>query len=310
MTANEVHEVLSRQSRSGAFTSTVSVRSERYQDDNAFVTVLTIRELRRVEADAEIDVALSRAFDFLDRCRSSQIEGGYHFYPPRGEPSWIGTWLPPDVDDTALIVLTLLEADRISTDIANAITDRVLSPTRIHYERQPVPSWLSLGAFMTWVGGGIRPNPIDCCVNANVLALLAALGRFDHPGFRPACETIRDGVAWAGDHPQRLRSLAPFYAHPAELASAAHRAVAYGVDDLAPVAAELSPGLELQPEIHCGWPSNQPVCRSKDGRAIWHAPVLQAARRLLSRTTTKSLPAVKTPAGPSHPLTAPPESPF
>lgn len=59
--------------------------------------------------------------------------------------------------------------------------------------------WIRPGVFLKWRHKGVRPNPVDCCINVNVIALITAARLADLPVYREACActTIQEGIRWA-----------------------------------------------------------------------------------------------------------------
>lgn len=119
--------------------------------------------------------------------------------------------LPDDGDDTAIIALELAKAGRLRHDYIKRIVCKVLLPNRIFRLVPPHPRWIRRGAFQTWLGVEMnRPNIVDCCVNANVIALMAWADLMHIPGCAVACQTIKDGITGANGAPKRLATLTPF----------------------------------------------------------------------------------------------------
>src|SRR4029450_7657295 len=113
---------------------------------------------------------------------------------------------------------------------------RVLVPHRVEgVNRCGRPPWVAPGSFLTWLapapaspGAPRVANPVDCCVNANVAALLAFLDATHLPGYDAAVATVRQGLEWAGEDPVRRSALTPFYPDPRSLAEALGHAVESG----------------------------------------------------------------------------------
>lgn len=267
---NVLNGALATQAASGAFPSTVRHHGEIHTDENGFVTALMVRELARWPGTGE---AVGRALDFLERCRGTS--GAFHFYPRGDEPSWMGRRLAADADDTALFASTLLAHGRLDLDEVDRLIDEVLEPFRVHYRPSTEPSWVWQGAYRTWLDPKARPNPVDCCVNANVAAFLSATGRTGHPGYAAAVRTVTAGLRWAGAVEWQARSLTPWYPHPAELLHALARAVAAGAEDLTAPLAECA----SQPWAAAGTSPDHPVCGSLAGKTFWTCPALQALRQ-------------------------------
>jgi hypothetical protein len=134
------------------------------------------------------------------------------------------------------------------------------------------------GVFLTWLHRGVRPNPVDCCVNANVIALMASAGLTHLPGYAEACAMIQEGLRWANQSWDRAQALVPYYPDPRELYYALHHAVEWGAESCAPALRLLR---EFSPKGEPNMPSAQsPIFGSSDGSVVWTSPVLAAARRL------------------------------
>ena len=259
---------------SGAIRSFVRLNGRTFADENAFVTGLVLRELSLRGAGEEAAELRDRAARFLLRCESSRAPGLFTFWPEHGYPAWIGnTRLYEDADDSAIAALELVRAGMRSRDGLTqtgrriSIRHRALDPVLV------TEPWQREGTFLTWLWPGMK-NTIDCCVNTNVVALLAAAEMRDAAGYAEAVAMINDAVAWAGDSAERLRAIVPYYPHAAELARAIEHAIRCGADDLEPAAARL----RAIPALHA-CDDETPVCSSMDGRVVWTAPALQALRR-------------------------------
>jgi hypothetical protein len=192
------------------------------------------------------------------------------------QPSWIPE-LPPDADDTAIILIEMVRNNRIDLHMARIIARSVLLPHRLMEVPDPAPQWIRVGAFLTW----LRPGPfnvVDCCVNTNVIALLSYLGLDDLEGFDETCEMIEGGIRWSRGLGFQTRTLTPFYPHPAEFAYAVEHAIECG-------ARQLEESLELMREL--GWvqenddenSDKRPICGNAYAGDIWYSRVLDIARK-------------------------------
>ncbi len=271
MSRDSLDVVLAAQSAAGAFRSIARTGGVEYNDENAFITALVSIELASLPFDVRIEDALSRACDFLLGCRQ---EGGvFGFYPPGGEPPWIGGGIAPDADDTALCAALLLACGRITSDDAQRLAG-ALGPFRLDYRPESADPWVERGAQRTWLDTRTWPNPVDVCVNANVAAFLAQLGCRDE-GYDAAWRTVRGGVDWFLMNPALLPRITPFYPEAFELRDAVRRALRAGVTELASAWERIEPA--------AGPPAGDlPICSSHDGAYRWFAPALQAARNLAS----------------------------
>jgi len=299
-----LRSVLASQRPDGAFPSRVLL--DRHSgleapDGNAFVTALVVHHLLALPADlvraaglcGQHVGAIERALDFLEHCRASNppgdarsngrrgwgrdIDGAFRFYPENARPEWMQTRLAPDVDDTVLSAGVLLAAGRMERGEAVDLVERVLEPHRLHDRAAAARwPWVEAGAYKTWIDPKVRPNPVDCTVNANAAALLARLDLRDHPGYRTATATVRRGIEWAADSPDHGRAISPFYPDLAELDHAVRRAREAGVETFEDLPRH--PFRETH-QSHLD-PRNRPICSSADGRVHWVAPVLQTAREI------------------------------
>ena len=281
MSASDLASILSLQTPAGAFPSVVRQSDGSCgQDENGFVTALVLRELGRAGIGAHCwSAARDRALNFLEQCRSSQVEGAFGFWPEARRPHWAAN-LPPDIDDTALAGEELRSAGRLDSS-AQWDVIRVLSRARVERHGRGMVAWVRRGAFATWIGG---PGVVDCCANANVVAFLVGTGMEGLPGVREAVQMIGDAIEWSGSSWARLVSVSPFYAHPSELRRAIANAVAAG-------AADLSGPLDLLErrwgELVAGR-AGDPLCCSAYGGVVWTAPALETARRLNRRPTSST----------------------
>jgi hypothetical protein len=263
-------QILESQSVSGAFPSTVTHHGVTMSDENCFVTALIVYELLRLD-DAAVSGAIDRALVFLESCRGPC---GFHFYPPGKEPEWMGVRLPPDADDTALLARILYETGRLTLSEVTQLADTALEPHRQHYNPDPIAGWVHAGCYRTWLSHKQRPNPVDCCVNANVAALLAVIGRQESAGYRAACATVTNGIEWAGGIDWRLTLLTPYYPHPAEFFYSIERGIDAGIKEFREIT---SPA---------GWSGTLPCAGSLDRKTWWTSPELQALRN--NRSTRRS----------------------
>ncbi len=101
-----------------------------------------------------------------------------------------------DADDTALIHVALLDAQRLDGNAEPRPPFHLFADWRDTGREvvSPRPDWLpeASGAFLTWFGAPF--NDMDLVVNANVLYMLARFGRLDAPGAAEAQALIRAAV--------------------------------------------------------------------------------------------------------------------
>jgi hypothetical protein len=271
----------------GGFGSIVDGPAGTEVDRSGFVAAMVLRSLRHEPPSPDVAEIRRLSLDWLARCRSSAVPGAFAFWPEEARPAWAAN-VPPDVDDTVIMLGELLRHGRIDRmaalrGLCSTVLRRRVTPT----EALVLPPWVVAGSFFTWLPSvvsaarpGARPvDLVDCCVNTNVVALMAMLGATHLPGFREAVETVLHGLSWAGDDSAKLRSLTPFYPSLGSLRDALEHAVECGV-------AELSEGLSRLrslPPDPVG-PSDA-LCGSAYGRSVWRAPAVGLARSIARRRT-------------------------
>ena len=270
-------EILRSQRPSGAFPSTVTLRGGARDDENAFVTALVTLELlpyRRIDI---VRAGCRRALDFLLSCEAADRPGAFCFYPRTTDHSWMGERLPPDVDDSALCTLALVRAGRRRARFARRVLEVVLRSQRLRRISPAAPAWLRPGVYATWLSSQRAVNPVDLCVNVNVITLISEVGlRAEHP-VAPIVAMIEEGLSLVETQPSLWPLMLPYYPHPRELCFALRRAVAAGVPELETTLARAersawSRAAELAP-----------VCSSMGGLASWTSAPLALARRHAAR---------------------------
>jgi hypothetical protein len=262
------------QSSEGAFWSVIVFRDRKEIDWNGFVTALVLRELRRSSPDPELRHLQERSLDFLEQCASNSFSGVFSFWPCASYPKW-ASQVPGDIDDTALMSLELFRYGRLRQQDLLRIICKILIPQRIRQDTELKPPWIVPGAFLTWISvNSQHSNIVDCCVNANVVALMASVGATHLPGYKEACMMIEAGLQWAGDSPLRLRSLTPFYPNLQEFYLAVKHAVECG-------ACLLQPSLDrLFALTHNDWASTDlPICSSAYHATMWYCPAISEVRQ-------------------------------
>jgi hypothetical protein len=184
-----------------------------------------------------------------------------------------------DADDTAVMALELFRHGILGLHEVRRIVCTRLIPFRLPFIHGPAPPWSRPGVFLTWLQNGVDVNPVDCCVNVNVVALMAYAGLTHLPGYHETCEMILDGIRWAGRSWQRARALVPYYPSPGELFCALRHAVQCGAGDLQSGLDELrqfQPTDEIDSNID---PSlDRPLFGSSNGNIVWTSSVLALAR--------------------------------
>jgi len=277
MISSCVDRVVALQLPCGGFESLVTMRVGRAVDVNGFTTVCVLRALDSV-ADPILAPVKIRALDYLEKCTQPSPTGTYGFWPENSRPTWAPK-LPPDVDDTALMVAELHRYGRMNREVALRTLCTAILPCRVlPHECAALPPWIVPGCFETWIvprGNGIRrAQVIDACVNANVAALMAQLDATHLPGYGEACTTIARGLEWAGYDRLRFASLTPFYPSRYGFADALRCAVERGAVALAPAARWVA---ALASE---GEDDTEVCCSSAYWHTVWRCPALGEARAI------------------------------
>lgn len=275
--------ILAAQDERGAFASFVASAGREIADRNGFITALVVRTLGHGQVPHRLHHARQCALDYLERCERRGAPGTFGFWPEEDRPSWAPD-LPADADDTAVIALELHRAGRRPLDWLRRVALTVLLPFRVAApEIETEPAWIRPGVFRTWLAHRL-PNPVDCVVNVNVMALLASAGLAHIAAYGAALAMMDAALDWTGGAPARLAEIAPFYAHPIELRWALTHAIVSGASDLRPalerVTAWAPSELPHDPD--------RPVCCSAYGAATWRSPVLQDMRQARMRSTEES----------------------
>jgi len=250
--------------------SEVSLRGQRLRDRNGFVTALGVRALRR--CGLPVPAAL---LDALERCRSAH--GGFRFWPQDARPEWAPD-LPDDADDTAIMLLELLHAGRVSRAEARRVACLTIARRRVAGFPLLRPPWLRPGVFATWSRDGVRRDLVDCTATANALALFAALDLAHLPGVPDAERMLADAVRWAGDDELRAASLSPFYPDPAEFVLALDHAAECGARGMQALHRRAS-ATAWGGDAHArSARRDHAVCGSPYGVAVWRSPELARLR--------------------------------
>lgn len=272
------------QLRNGGFGSTVVSRDGHQIDCNGFTTAIVLRMTRHVPDDPVMASIRQRALHHVASCASSRVPGAFAFWPEAARPAWAMS-VPADADDTAIMLTELLRHGWIDRRDALRRVCRAVIPHRAR-ERDTavVPPWVVPGCFYTWIADVDGPNIVDCCVNANVAALMARLGARALPGYTAAILTIVNGMRWAGDDRRRLSALTPFYPSVTCLIDVVEHAIESGVRELCDVQRELR-ALDIDPRAD-GWG----CCRSAYGSTVWHCVALGVARALADAAGRSRVP--------------------
>jgi hypothetical protein len=279
MSASDLARLLALQHSGGCFPSTITRGGGRSTDWNGFVTATVLRLLRHLPAMPELELLRRGGLDCLWSCRSTEVADAFGFWPDRARPTWAST-VPPDADDTAIMTVELLRHGRLDRSAALRSATRLLASCLVSAaDAEALPPWVEPGSFVAWItpgaraGGPRRPNVVDCCVNANVVALLSCLELEDLSGYGAAVRTVLGGLAWAGDDPRRLRTLTPFYPSLVSLLEAVEHALDCGADLLRPAVDRLRAlGADARDDAGC--------CSSAYGGTVWHADAVDLARAI------------------------------
>jgi hypothetical protein len=263
-----VSELQTQQTPNGAFRCTISYPDHTEPDSNGFATALVLRRLQSVHDVAGLDVMRRRALDYLERCADPCIPGAFGFWSVDNRPAWAKN-IPADADDTAIVNLTLYQHGRRTLQQVQDVIFNVLMPRLTQKINCNNPRWLRSLTFPTWLSPDVndkRANVIDCCVNTNVLALLAVSGLTDLPGYVEAANMIEAALKWVEverrDNPKlafRLWTITPYYPDPQMFLDALRHAIHCGADILTPAYARLKnicEHIEIPAEVRGGLFSN------------------------------------------------------
>lgn len=268
-----VVELIETQLPSGAFPSAMVEEGVSYPDENGFVTAQILRALGPGTSDERLAGCVNRALDFLGRCEAPGRRWAYCFWPEEKRPPRLPTY-PADADDSAVIPMELARHRRRDRESLLRTVLHVLIQHRVLLGVRPPAVWVREGVFWTWLDRDFGYNLVDCTVNANVVALMAAIGATHLPGYAEACAMIDQAIVMAHGDPHLTRLLSPYYAHPVDLLNAVRCAVAAGSKALEPSLERLCVDWgDVEPD------EQQPVFSSAYGRVVWRAPLLQRVRR-------------------------------
>ena len=260
----------------GSFPSSVDLPGGPYSDRNGFVTALVVRALRHVPGSAALTSLRERALAFLWCCRSTRVPGAFAFWPNATRPAWASN-VPADADDTAIMLGELFRHGWLDRKVVLKSVCTALLPFRVSAsEAEMSPPWVTTGSFLTWLGQADRhpsgrvTNVIDCCVNTNVVAIMAQADARHLPGYEAAVRTVVNGLNWARHDRRKLSSLTPFYPSLRSLADALEHAVECGADELRDAVERLQ---ELGAEH---FDRDDGVCCGAYGKTIWRSAALDA----------------------------------
>lgn len=263
---SERHLIQPQQNANGAFRCELAGHRYVFYDYNGFVTALILREMKK-SAPRYYAVQIAKALKYLS-CYKIGENDGYRFWPLHLWPDW-APYLPADCDDIAVISLELAKHNELTTSQLLQLLENHLFASQIK-EHPASPGWLRKGAFRTWVDRMEEGNPVDCCVNLNILALFAYLGMKEIVGYREIVQMLYDAVAWCGDSELRFRSLAVFYPDSRMFLYTLDNAINHGCSEL----------LELREMLRqkSFWPSMQrhepiSICSNTTHTIIWTSEI-------------------------------------
>lgn len=267
-----VDQLADSQLESGAFASVMVEDGVPRPDENGFVTAQVLRTLGPHAHDARLATVIARALDFLETCRDPVQPDAYRFWPEGKRPAHLPVY-PADADDTSVIALELARHGRLDVRSLRRTVLLALLGHRVPQDAPPPASWVVPGAFWTWLDADFGYNVVDCTVNANVVALMAASGLTHIPGYEEACAMIEAAIDAAAGDERLARLLSPYYPDPSHLLAAVAYAVATGAQRLRPTLDRLRCSVgRARPD------ERQPVFCSAYGRVVWLAPALQRLR--------------------------------
>jgi hypothetical protein len=282
----QLHPLFDMQHTSGAFPSYIQLDNTAplIQDLSCFATALVVLSLvHRKDSSHLTDTMIERALDFLETCQLP--DRSFCFYPPGSQGRWLPIQLPPDLDDTAVCLLALYLCGRRDRRAVEQAIGSVVRDSTVGGKFDWDPAWVGKGAFRTWLSPAVRHNLVDCCVNANVAALHAALD-MKNAAYGAACSAVKAGLQAV--RPVRInnfRQICPYYSHPIELLYAVDRAVSAGAHDLEVVSAELRAESWSRVDVNTNWDPMRPLFGNRTEFPVWRSPALQKARRF---ATTES----------------------
>jgi hypothetical protein len=265
----------------GGFESIVTSRRGRVVDCNGFTAAIVLRLTRHLPHDAAMTTVRQRALSFVMTCASTVVPEAFAFWPDAARPAWALS-VPADVDDTAIMVAELLRHGWLDSAEAMRRVCRAMLPHRVtDREAATLPPWVVPGCFYTWIVPATADsarvpavNIVDCCVNANVAALLSVIGAQHLPGYTAAIQTVVNAVGWAGDNRRRLSAVTPFYPSVGNLVDAVEHAVECGAHALCDVLDRLR-ALDFGASSH-----DVGCCSSAYGSTVWHCEAVDTARAL------------------------------
>jgi hypothetical protein len=267
------NELLNLQAQSGAFHSVVHFNGQSYDDWNGFTTALVLRHSPLAASSPDWSAARRLALQFLGECEVKNRPGFFTFWPCDRWPKWAPAMMP-DADCTSSIACELLRHGIMTRQEAQSIAMTSLIPYRLESAPDDHP-WIRPGVFPTWLCKAI-PNPIDCCVNVNVVAFLSQSGLNDVPGYAQACAMLYSGLSWSSGQRERLGRLCPYYPNSVELLYAIRNAVQYGATQLQEALDMLEASDATVSDAHAA----APLFTTADRETRWSSRAVELARHL------------------------------
>lgn len=269
-----LQDVIDQQTLHGAFLSEVKMMDNLLiEDENIFITVLVLLELLEHEKTPPVLTAIERALDFIEACEEEPLSGAFRFYPYKLKTAKLTIPLYADLDDSALAIIALIHSGRRDREWAVKVLSGVFENNRLLCTNGH-PAWVLPGSFKTWTGNN-HDNPVDCCVNLNVLCLYAYLGLNHREVYKTALKSVTNGLELSGLDPLYMRQLAPFYAQPGEVYECIKRAVRFG-------ALELTGWLNRFRHFESYRTDEvfRPICCNNWGQPLWFSSALHGIRAI------------------------------
>ncbi|WP_172328294.1 hypothetical protein [Mangrovicoccus sp. HB161399] len=268
--------IRAHQRADGAFLSELLPDSGRSAESNGAVTALCLDAIWPQREDVQLDAGIAAALDYLESCETPDRPGHFCLYPGAARPTWMAEALPPELDATALIAVTLHRYGRRSLGDLQAIYREALVPVRLEQLTAASEPWHDYDVFGTWLVPDMLDNPVDVAANVNALVLLELLGQ-PMPEIPAIRLMLARALDWAGSSKERMQRLSPWHPEPVELLRALERAERLGVGGLGHMAA----GLRQLDWVQADLAAEEPLALrgAGDGRHSWSCELLHELRR-------------------------------
>lgn len=193
-------------------------------DINVFFTgliMMTLRDLQPKLTSYQQQMAqrmIDRAIPATARFKNQKGKPAYHFWPtdvPQIFPNggWLNLFnksqsLPPDMDDTAIMLLALAAADSSAARVHAYMQGFTNNPA--HRIQNTAPQFRDLPAYSTWFGVKM-PVDFDICVLSNVLYMVQ---RYQLPWTAADSASVQviKGAVTSGLYRSEPGYIAPHYA--------------------------------------------------------------------------------------------------